>query len=365
MTLFFSGFLLALFGLSVILITLSLRFLRKSEPPTEGRGSLNSFARFFLIALRLAIGWHCFIEGMEKIDTPNWSSEVYLRESIGPLSQYYRDLAGDRLVARLTVDADGDFPADLDREWTSYVNAFTDYYDLDAAQKEQAQAVLANRKKETLAEFGKATLVTKITPYPPEIQEKMTIKERLSEHLRLRDKVLAEEAKFPTDDKNVHADWKNAKADVAKWRGELKKTLDAETAKLKKALGADVKLESKQRSKDPMPDPRGTPIASWGKLEWSDALVKWSLVVLGACLMLGLLSRVSSLATALLILSFYLAMPSLPGWPEGPRLEGHYLVINKTLIEVIALLALTFIPTGRWAGLDALLCYWFGGKTKS
>jgi uncharacterized membrane protein YphA (DoxX/SURF4 family) len=90
-------------------------------------------------------------------------------------------------------------------------------------------------------------------------------------------------------------------------------------------------------------------------LEFADFGVKWSLVVLGACLLLGLLSRLTSLATALLILSFYLAMPPLPGWPEGPRLEGHYLIVNKTLIEVIALLALTFIPTGRWAGLDGLL----------
>ena len=47
-------------------------------------------------------------------------------------------------------------------------------------------------------------------------------------------------------------------------------------------------------------------------------------------------------------------MPPLPGWPESPRVEGHYVLINKTLIEVIALLALTFIPTGRWAGVDGL-----------
>src|ERR1700686_3181481 len=98
MTLFFSGFLLALFGLSLILITLSLRYLRADETLPNGRGSLNNGARFFLIALRLAIGWHCFIEGMEKITTPNWSSEGYLRESIGPLSGVYRDIAGDRLV---------------------------------------------------------------------------------------------------------------------------------------------------------------------------------------------------------------------------------------------------------------------------
>jgi thiosulfate dehydrogenase [quinone] large subunit len=100
-------------------------------------------------------------------------------------------------------------------------------------------------------------------------------------------------------------------------------------------------------------------------LEWSDFLVKWSLVVLGAGLMLGLFSRLSSLLMAFMILSFYLAMPPLPGWPESPRLEGHYLVINKTLIEVIALFALTCIPTGRWAGVDALLCWMFSSKQKT
>jgi uncharacterized membrane protein YphA (DoxX/SURF4 family) len=362
MTPFFSGFLLALFGLSLILVTLSLRWLRRDETPS----SLNSFARFFLIALRLAIGWHCFIEGMEKVTTPNWSSESYLRESTGPLSGVYRDIAGDRLTARLTVETDGVFPAELDREWTSHVNAFADYYELDAKQREQAQTVLVNRKKDTLTTFAKAASVTKITPLPPEVKADMTLKDRLSEQLRLRDKVLAIEAKFPTDDKNVHADWRTAKADLAKWRGELKKTLDAETAKLKKSLCEEITLKEGQSRMVPIQEPHVTPpIASWRMLEWSDVIVKWSLVVLGACLMVGLLSRTTSFLTALLILSFYLAMPSLPGWPESPRLEGHYLVINKTLIEVIALLALTFIPTGRWAGLDALLCLCCCGKANT
>ena len=110
MTLSFTGLLLALFGLSLILITLSLRFLRRNEatqPLPDGRGSVNSFARFFLVALRLAIGWHCFVEGMEKITTPNWSSEVYLRESMGPLAGPFRAVAGDRLLAKVTVEDDG------------------------------------------------------------------------------------------------------------------------------------------------------------------------------------------------------------------------------------------------------------------
>ena len=90
-----SNILLALFGLSLILVTLSLLLLRGTAP---GHQPPNFAARFFLIALRLAIGWHCFVEGMEKVSTPNWSSEAYLRESIGPLAPYCRDMAGDRLI---------------------------------------------------------------------------------------------------------------------------------------------------------------------------------------------------------------------------------------------------------------------------
>jgi uncharacterized membrane protein YphA (DoxX/SURF4 family) len=350
MSLIFSSVLLAAFGLSLILITLSLRLLRGANPAGD---SYPCGARFFLICLRLAIGWHCFIEGMEKFSAASWSSEAYLRESTGPLSGIYRPIAGDRLIDKLTFGADDAFPEQLDREWRGYLAAFSAYYDLTDDQQARAQVVLDQRKADLKTEFAKPEEVIKISTYPPPLPAKMTMKQRLAEYDRLLEKVNELEAKFPTEEKEVHAAWKRAKADLAKWRGELKTSLDAETAKLKKKLHET--LTSEQRERPPMPDPARLPIGSWRLLEWSDAAVMWGLLVLGVCLMLGILSRFTSLLTALLVLSFYLAMPPLPGWPEGPRLEGHYLLVNKTLIEVIALLALAFIPTGRWAGLDGLL----------
>jgi thiosulfate dehydrogenase [quinone] large subunit len=350
MSLIFSSVLLAAFGLSLILITLSLRLLRGANPAGD---SYPPGARFFLICLRLAIGWHCFVEGMEKFNAASWSSEAYLRESTGPLSGLYRPIAGDRLIEKLTLGADDAFPDQFDREWRGYLAAFSAYYDLTDEQVQRAQVVLDQRKADLKTEFAKPEEVVKISPFPPPVTAQMTMKQRLEYHERLLEKVNDAEARFPTEDKEVHAAWKRAKADLAKWRGDLKPSLDAETVKLKKKLYET--LTSEQRERPLMPDPARLPIGSWRLLEWSDAAVMWSLLVLGACLMLGIFSRASSLATALLVLSFYLAMPPLPGWPEGPRLEGHYLLINKTLIEVIALLALTFIPTGRWAGLDGLL----------
>jgi uncharacterized membrane protein YphA (DoxX/SURF4 family) len=406
MTLIFSGFLLALFGLSLILIMVSLRYLRGASPAGE---PFCSPARFFLIALRLAIGWHCFVEGMEKITTPNWSSEIYLRESVGPMSGAFRWIAGDRLLAKVTVGPDESFPAELEREWRDYSNAFAAFYGLKSEQIEKVQDILDERKKDTVTAFSKAETVTKISRFPPDLKLDMTMKQRLEEHRRLLDHVRAVETEFPTSDKDVHTAWKNAKADLAKWRADLQKRIDVETGRLKKIDEAEraalkksietetaklegitdpaareqlekdidantVKLKkqsladvltSEQKQKGPMPKPKVAPVTSWRLLEISDFVVKWSLVVLGGCLMLGVCARATSLATALLILSFYVAMPPLPGWPESPRLEGHYLLVNKTLIEVIALLALTFIPTGRWAGVDGLICLCCSGKTKA
>jgi len=80
----------------------------------------------------------------------------------------------------------------------------------------------------------------------------------------------------------------------------------------------------------------------------------WALIGLGALLILGLFSRLSALGAAVLLLSFYLAMPPFPGVPPAPGPE-HSLFVNKNLIEVLACLALASLPTGRWFGVDGLV----------
>jgi uncharacterized membrane protein YphA (DoxX/SURF4 family) len=377
MTLPFAAILLALFGVTMILTTISVQMLRGTPQAKE---AISTPARFFLVCLRLAIGWHCFFEGMEKVGAANWSGEPYLRESLGPMSGMFRGIAGDRLVEKLTVN-DDTFPSELDQEWHDYLAAFAAEHNFSKDQLARAEGILEQRKKATLSYLrGPGEEVTMISAYPPELKRTLTMPQRLKEFERLQQEVLDQEAKFPTSDKDVHAKWKTAKADRDKWRADLARSLKAETDKMKKALddvvpqpvvvvsslGTAIALMSQgavnattavwtPREKE-KPGPASVrPVAAWRMLEWSDALVKWGLVILGGCLLVGLFARASSLAMALLLLSFYVAMPPLPGWPESPRLEGHYVIINKTLIEVFALLALTFIPTGRWAGIDALI----------
>ncbi len=86
-------------------------------------------------------------------------------------------------------------------------------------------------------------------------------------------------------------------------------------------------------------------------LRISDRLTILGLTILGFCLICGLLTRFSAVMAAIMLFSFYLAMPPLPGLPPAPGPE-HSLIVNKNLIEVIALLAIAAFPSGYWFGFD-------------
>ena len=51
---------------------------------------------------------------------------------------------------------------------------------------------------------------------------------------------------------------------------------------------------------------------------------------------------------------FYMAMPPWPGVQELPSIE-HNLIVNKVLVEMLALLAIAALPSGKWFGVDAIV----------
>ena len=94
--------------------------------------------------------------------------------------------------------------------------------------------------------------------------------------------------------------------------------------------------------------------AAWSPQRTADWLTIAGLTCLGLLLIAGLFTRFSAFMAAIMLFSFYMAMPPLPGYPEAAGPE-HSLIVNKNLIEVIALLAIAALPTGYWFGLDGLL----------
>ena len=84
-----------------------------------------------------------------------------------------------------------------------------------------------------------------------------------------------------------------------------------------------------------------------------DQLVAWTLLAAGLFLLLGLLTQLGCVLAAALLALFYVSAIPLSGVAE-PRAEGTYLIVNKNLIELVAVIVVFTFRTGLIAGLDRL-----------
>jgi uncharacterized membrane protein YphA (DoxX/SURF4 family) len=393
---------------------------------------MNSLTRVFLVLLRLAIGWHFLVEGIDKIQSVQlgptetnrpWTSEPYLREANGPFGDFFRHQIGDpdeATLARLTVaplpagadpatmPANTRFPPALARDWDDYYERFVRFYTDPAPLaadwltpeervKEDPDKILVeknNKRKEAIEAAGPEQLrqqaevklkqekdnlvhwlltgekkVKKTFPSGTvEVEE--TMPTRLEEYREQLDRLRA------MQDENQRAfghdvlkdKLRAAKADVARIRNELLRELAEKTTDMKKAL--DSTLPPALKAVGPVPDlvvkqpgtiipDRAASFWAWAgaqrSVDWIDFVTRWGLTLVGAGLLLGLFTRTACVGGAAFLLLFYLTMPPFPGLPENLRAEGHYLFVNKNLIEMLALLTLATTRSGRWAGLDGLI----------
>ncbi len=81
----------------------------------------------------------------------------------------------------------------------------------------------------------------------------------------------------------------------------------------------------------------------------------WGLIVIGFCLIAGLFTRISAIAGMILLFLYYISNPPFIGFASLMPMEGNYLIVNKTLIEMAALFVLTVFPTGQYVGLDLFI----------
>jgi uncharacterized membrane protein YphA (DoxX/SURF4 family) len=328
----------------------------------------------FLVLLRLAIGWHFFVEGYEKHESvvrgatatsKPWTSAGFLHESNGPLSSFFHWQAGgdadEQALARFDVKPvpEGQDPARvpyldrippaLNQDWDDYLQRFADHYKLSDAQRQEAKTKLDQGKDRAVrwllglegqkdvehADFPTATYKAKESP----LQRINDYKGKLAEVRR------AESQELPSFDKDTYRQkLRTLKVDAARMRTEL-------LADLEQPMQDDLVsvLNADQKATGTVPSP--TPAA----LAWTDFAIRWGLLIVGVCLILGLLTRPAAVLGAAFLIALYLAMPPFPWLPENTHVEGHYLFVNKNLIEALALLALATLPTGRWVGLDGLL----------
>lgn len=84
-----------------------------------------------------------------------------------------------------------------------------------------------------------------------------------------------------------------------------------------------------------------------------DLAVPAGLLLVGLSLMLGLYTQLGCAGAMAFLALFYLSQPPLTGLPMAGA-EGENLIVNKNLIEFLAVLAVWAFRTGSIAGLDRL-----------
>jgi len=83
-----------------------------------------------------------------------------------------------------------------------------------------------------------------------------------------------------------------------------------------------------------------------------DFLNVWGLILIGLGLVLGLFTRYASIAGMVLLFFYYIAHPPFLGTDIGIPREGHYMFIDRNLVEIIGLGLLAVFPSGLYFGLD-------------
>lgn len=81
----------------------------------------------------------------------------------------------------------------------------------------------------------------------------------------------------------------------------------------------------------------------------------WGLIIIGLLLMLGLFNRVIIIAAIILLSLYYLSHPPFLNLDYIMPANGNNWIVDKTLIELLALIVLFVFPTSRIIGLDNLI----------
>jgi len=92
----------------------------------------------------------------------------------------------------------------------------------------------------------------------------------------------------------------------------------------------------------------------------ADLITMWGLTPVGLLLILGLFTRLASLGAIGFIVLFYLCNPPFVGYFYSIPTEGSYLIVNKNLVELGALVVVLVTGSGRFAGLDRIVSRLFG-----
>lgn len=285
----------------------------------------------------MAIGWHLYYEGRSKLASQStekpFSAEAYLRNATGPFAENFRNIVPD------ADSLDALDPEALFARWDRELKRVETHFQFDDEQRAAAAAALDETKATATLWFEDPENQKEIADYREQLVE---VRKAQADPppLAYEQERLADEAV------EVEGTRRTLAGPVAGWTANLHERWFA--------LAEGDQLETAGPYK-----PEET------ELDRVNTMTMWGLTIFGLCLIAGLLTPLMALGAAGLIFLFYISMPPWPGLPPNPMAEGTYLIVNKNVIEILALLALAATPSGLWFGVDALLFGWIDRRARA
>lgn len=313
----------------------------------DSRRQLGGFAVLALVLLRLAIGWHFFTAGLEKIDRTadggyrlTFSAAPFLGMAQGPFADTFKSMvpSGHDWQTLLAVPrqkspaapADNMAPYEswakrIKTDWQMIADKVVKVPSLTEVQVARAQAIAADKQKQLDAYLE---------------SEVGTIKDYQHELWRLGQwRAKPEAASLPFEQERIA---KKSTETTAKAKGIV-----AGVSALEADMVGEFHAVLDDAQQQNAPTRASMDTATTGPEEAQLNRVNLGATILtlgvGICLLLGLFTRTASIAGAIFLLSVIATQP--------PWIATAEPTINQT-VELAGLLVLAGTGAGRWLGLD-------------
>jgi uncharacterized membrane protein YphA (DoxX/SURF4 family) len=317
------------------------------------------------------VGWHFYKSGVAKFKDRNWTSAGFLSGAKGPLAGMFQSFAPLPDASRLSEEG-------VIQVWSVYRDTATSGYQYESPdflapleeQVAQAESQVQSAKtpeEKRRAEESLRQAKERLAAFKQQAKEAESIYQRRQGQLKhffqsnrtdideyLRELAWLEDMKRDTATGAVPFQEERIASREAEVRAKAR-TLVANLEQLNQSLERDYfNLATPEQRRG------GVIRLSGSDSAWVDTTVKWLVLLVGACLILGLFTRPAAVAGSL----FLASVLAVSGWPFW---SGENEEAMKVAVELFALLTLAAVGAGRFAGLDfflhALWAKFVGGRS--
>ena len=327
----------------------------------DSRRQLGTFAVLALVVLRLAIGWHFFSAGLEKIERDpesgryrvSFSAAGFLAQAKGPLVGLFHSLAPDG------------------HDWQTLLAVPHQHKATSPEESQAAADYIPHQAWQDRIIADWHAILDNVTAVPGLAEDQI---QRAKNAFELRQRELRE---YLAGESDAIAEYQHELWRLGEWRAKpeadgvpfqeeriVKKAAEtsatarpwvAQVDELEQSFLSDLReiVTPEQRKVAPTATAMDTALASPGesRLGWVNLAATVLTIGVGICLLLGLFTRLASLVGAVFLLSIIATQP-----PWLPTAEP---TIYQT-VELAGLLVLAGTGAGRWLGLDYFSWALFG-----